>query len=175
MNLSTRSASNCRPQTLGWTSRVAPRIVLEFYARPTRRNFQKRRRTAEPVVNSTREAGSGVATTGGGLGCGEGSGDGEGDRPGEEPQQGKGAKGIRPGSVPPGAPGRGSKGVDPSVHTGSGRGELVVSGMNGGTGWFKTSSLGSEGEVGAAGVSEMRFPQRARAKCLPSVKSVSPA
>lgn len=127
------------------------------------------------MISSTREVGSGVATTGGGLGCGEGSGDGEGDRPGEEPQQGKGAKGSRPGSVPPGAPGTGSKCMDPSDHIGPGRGESAVSGMNGATGWFKTSSPGSEGEVGTAGVSEMRFPQRARARRLPSVKSDSPA
>jgi hypothetical protein len=30
-----------------------------------RRDFQKRSRTAEPVINSTSEAGSGVATGGG--------------------------------------------------------------------------------------------------------------
>jgi hypothetical protein len=172
MNISMRSASSCRLQTVWWPSKVTPKIVLEFYARPVGRNFQKRRRTAAPLINSTTEAGSGVAITGGESGCDGVPGDGE------EPQQGTGKKGSRPGPVPPGAPGAGStgsKGMDPSDQIGPGRGESVVSGMSGATGWFKTSSPGSEGEVGTAGVSEMRFPQRARARCLPSVKSVSPA
>jgi hypothetical protein len=34
MDFSMRSASNFKPQALGWASRVAPRIVLKFCARP---------------------------------------------------------------------------------------------------------------------------------------------
>src|SRR5208283_2551183 len=108
-------------------------------------------------------------------GCGKGPGDGEGDGLGEEPQEGgKGKKG-KPGPVPVGALGKVSKGVDPADQIGSGGGEPVVEGeMRGGSGWFNTFSAGSEGEVGSVGSSEMRFPQRVRARCLPSLRSVSP-
>jgi len=116
-----------------------------------------------------------VATTGGGLGCGKGPGDGEGDVRGEEPQQKMGKKGGRPGPFSPGTPGKDNEGTDPSDQIGSGRGELVVdAGTRGGNGWFKTICAGSEGEVGSAGTSEMRFPQRVRAKCWPSLRIISP-
>jgi len=65
--------------------------------------------------------------------------------------------------------------MDPADQIGPGREEsVVVSGIGGGNGWFKTFASGSEGEVGSAGISEMRFPQRVRARCLPSLRSVSP-
>jgi hypothetical protein len=41
-------------------------------------------------------------------------------------------------------------------------------------GLLKTSTGGSEGETGPAGTSDTRLPQRARARCLPSVSSSSP-
>lgn len=56
-----------------------------------------------------------------------------------------------------------------------GSASVVKSGSRGGTGGFMVPSPGSAGEVGAIGTSEMRLPQRARARCTPSLRTVSPA
>ncbi len=80
------------------SSRSGQRLLARFERGVTRsnylgqgwRNFQNRRMTAQPAIKSTREPGSGVATTGGGLG-GDGGTEG-GVRRGEEPQQGRGGK-----------------------------------------------------------------------------------
>ena len=52
---------------------------------------------------------------------------------------------------------------------------MTISGSIGAMGEFSSDSAGSEGCVGVSGGSEIRFPQRMRAKCTPSVKSASPA
>jgi len=67
-------------------------------------------------------------------------------------------------------------GAGESIQIGGIGSDLVVkSGQLGATGGFIVSSAGSAGEVGATGTSEMRLPQRVRARCTPSVRRVSPA
>ncbi len=56
-----------------------------------------------------------------------------------------------------------------------GRESVVAIGGCGKTGPLMTSAGGSAGDIGPAGTSATRLPQRVRARCSPSVSSVSPA
>jgi hypothetical protein len=106
---------------------------------------------------------------GGGVGCEGELGVGEG--PDEVTQQRVGgARGMNP--PEPGGAGCGA-GLEASSSTGAalpgqigepGRGSAVNSGRSGTTGVVRRRSVGSEGDVGYAGISESRLPQRVRAR-----------
>ena len=93
---------------------------------------------------------------------------------------GKNGKGGRKAGPPDDASGAGAiasrNGVGLSFQMGGGGGRSTVSTVvRGKTGALSTGSGGSPLEVGSVWTSDIRFPHRARTRCLPSVNNVSPA
>lgn len=148
------------------------------------RNTHTEINPARPTIRRTRVRGSGVATGGGaGNGCGSGVGPGEGE--GSGPGWGRGGGVGLEEEGPPGTIGKGKNGMIGTPQSVPEAGEFSASktsgwasGNSGGdgsatgencgdlgpTGLLKTSTGGSAGDRGPTGVSEMRLPQRVRAR-----------